>query len=284
MGLRFRKSIKIGKHTRINLSKSGVGLSTGLPGARISVNQKGIRKTLSIPGTGISYSDYSSHKSKKKKSPKKEENYNLPRLETKNVVQKIFSKNDPVNKSKELYNQGASYMENKDFQKAKECFQKAIDLDENNYYANLFLASILYDEANYKEAILKILDLEEKDLLGINILVNSYYKLNEYENVIELLKDSKDISDEYKFVLGMSYYNLEKYKKASEVFKSGPVLKRTYTEDVLNFKYYLGMSYLKLDDIEKAKRQFVKIYENNSDFKDIVEIAQNMNFAVGEHI
>lgn len=60
MGLSFRKSIKIGKNTRINLSKSGVGLSTGVKGARISVGPKGVRKTIGIPGTGIYHTEQKS--------------------------------------------------------------------------------------------------------------------------------------------------------------------------------------------------------------------------------
>ena len=56
MGLRFRKSIKVGKNTRINLSKSGVGFSVGTKGARVTKKAGGgTRTTLSVPGTGISY-------------------------------------------------------------------------------------------------------------------------------------------------------------------------------------------------------------------------------------
>lgn len=44
MGFSFRKSIKIGKNTRINLSsKGGVGFSTGVKGARVSVNRQGAK-------------------------------------------------------------------------------------------------------------------------------------------------------------------------------------------------------------------------------------------------
>lgn len=45
MGFRFRRSIKLGKHTRLNLSKSGVGISTGVKGFRVSAGPKGIRTT-----------------------------------------------------------------------------------------------------------------------------------------------------------------------------------------------------------------------------------------------
>ena len=55
MGMRFRKSFG-GKHFRVTLSKSGVGYSCGVKGARITRTASGrTRKTASIPGSGISY-------------------------------------------------------------------------------------------------------------------------------------------------------------------------------------------------------------------------------------
>ena len=75
MGLRFRKSIKLGGGFRLNLSKSGVGYSWGTKGFRISKSAKGrTRKTFSVPGTGISYST-SSGKSKRRKSTTAKQNY-----------------------------------------------------------------------------------------------------------------------------------------------------------------------------------------------------------------
>ena len=56
MGLRFRKSIKLGKHTRLNLNKKSFGVSFGGKGARFTLNSKGRRtSTFGIPGTGLSY-------------------------------------------------------------------------------------------------------------------------------------------------------------------------------------------------------------------------------------
>lgn len=53
MGAFFRKSIKLGKHTRLNLSKSGIGISTGVKGARVGINSKG--KAYVSGGTGGVY-------------------------------------------------------------------------------------------------------------------------------------------------------------------------------------------------------------------------------------
>ena len=60
MGLRYRKSIKLGP-MRINLSKSGIGWSVGVKGARFTKKANGgYRTTMSVPGTGVSYvKDYS---------------------------------------------------------------------------------------------------------------------------------------------------------------------------------------------------------------------------------
>ncbi|SFE90725.1 Protein of unknown function [Bacillus sp. OV194] len=60
MGFGFRKSFKIAPGVRLNVSKSGIGASVGGRGLRYSVNSRGSRVTASIPGTGLSYSKYSS--------------------------------------------------------------------------------------------------------------------------------------------------------------------------------------------------------------------------------
>ena len=53
---RFRKSIKLGPGVRLNVSKTGLGASMGVRGARRSFHSSG-RKTASvgIPGTGLGY-------------------------------------------------------------------------------------------------------------------------------------------------------------------------------------------------------------------------------------
>lgn len=55
MGFNFRKSINLGFGSRLNLSKSGIGTSIGIKGARIGAGPKGTRVTGSVPGTGLYY-------------------------------------------------------------------------------------------------------------------------------------------------------------------------------------------------------------------------------------
>ena len=41
MGFYFKKSKNITKNTKLNFSKSGIGISTGVKGARVGVSSKG---------------------------------------------------------------------------------------------------------------------------------------------------------------------------------------------------------------------------------------------------
>jgi len=56
MGLRIRRSIRLGRGVRLNLAKGGVSLSVGGRGLTQNFSRRGVRTTLGIPGTGISYS------------------------------------------------------------------------------------------------------------------------------------------------------------------------------------------------------------------------------------
>jgi restriction system protein len=65
MGITFRKSIRLGKFARINLSNKGIsGISVGVRGARIGVNSRGTYLGASIPGTGLSAQHYLSKNSR----------------------------------------------------------------------------------------------------------------------------------------------------------------------------------------------------------------------------
>ncbi|MBP5606033.1 MAG: DUF4236 domain-containing protein [Ruminiclostridium sp.] len=84
MGLRFHKSISLFKGVKLNLSKSGVGVSLGTKGARYSINTNGKRQaTFGIPGTGLSYvKSFSSGKKKKSTSEAKTKNDEIQKKKT----------------------------------------------------------------------------------------------------------------------------------------------------------------------------------------------------------
>lgn len=54
--VRFRRSVKLAPGVRLNVSKSGLGMSFGGPGLRYTIGPNGRRtRTIGIPGTGVSY-------------------------------------------------------------------------------------------------------------------------------------------------------------------------------------------------------------------------------------
>lgn len=56
MGLRFRKSISIIPGVKLNFGKSGMSVSTGIPGFRKTFHTSGrVTTSVGIPGTGLSY-------------------------------------------------------------------------------------------------------------------------------------------------------------------------------------------------------------------------------------
>lgn len=74
MGIRYRKSINLGKGFRVNMSKTGPGFSWGGKGYRITKTANGnIRGTAYIPGTGISYQKDFGNPHKKIKTPSKKQ-------------------------------------------------------------------------------------------------------------------------------------------------------------------------------------------------------------------
>lgn len=68
MGLRFRKSIKLFKGVKLNIGKTGVSISAGVPGFRKTFHSSGrVTTSVGIPGTGIYYVDTKSPNKKDKK-------------------------------------------------------------------------------------------------------------------------------------------------------------------------------------------------------------------------
>lgn len=82
MSLRFRRSIKLIPGVRLNFGASTIGLSVGVPGARISVNSRGdVYSSAGIPGTGIYNVERSSLRRSRSRRPsaQRQEIYEAPK-------------------------------------------------------------------------------------------------------------------------------------------------------------------------------------------------------------
>lgn len=69
MGFRFYQSFPLGKLLRLNVSKSGLSLGIGPPGFNINLGRRGVRRTVGLPGSGLSYQDSRSWRSLGQPSP-----------------------------------------------------------------------------------------------------------------------------------------------------------------------------------------------------------------------
>jgi hypothetical protein len=57
MGFRYRKSLRLARGMRLNLTGRGLSsFSVGRPGSTLNFGQNGVRGTVGIPGSGLSYS------------------------------------------------------------------------------------------------------------------------------------------------------------------------------------------------------------------------------------
>jgi hypothetical protein len=80
MGFRFQRRIRLIPGVRLNVSKSGLGLSLGPRGSTVSVGQSGLYGNAGLPGTGLSFRQKLNTKNNQaiRKSYRKEfENYLL---------------------------------------------------------------------------------------------------------------------------------------------------------------------------------------------------------------
>ena len=61
-GIRYHKQINLGKFLRLNISKTGIGLSVGIRGLRYTRGSSGTFLTVGLPGSGLRYQKKLSNK------------------------------------------------------------------------------------------------------------------------------------------------------------------------------------------------------------------------------
>jgi hypothetical protein len=68
VGFRFRRSLKLLPGVKLNLSGGGASISLGTRGFHYTVSSKGSRVTVGIPGTGLSWTEYTPHRTRRQTS------------------------------------------------------------------------------------------------------------------------------------------------------------------------------------------------------------------------
>lgn len=185
MGFRYRKSINIGGGFRINISKSGVGYSWGAKGYRVTKTAKGnIRKTTTLPGTGLSYVEEVSNN-------KKKDNFN-----NHNSTNNTLNSNTYDNQ--EIKNNLISNFSSENLQDIVNLANRSIRL---NKLANLFLVvSIFFSFTNLGFLVMTILSFIFKVFVKKKGRVNLEYFIDDDQlnNISEKIKPFLSISDSSK--------------------------------------------------------------------------------------
>jgi tetratricopeptide (TPR) repeat protein len=129
MGFRFYKSVSVGKGLRVGVSKTGIGLSFGAKGARYSVHSSGrTRKTIGIPGSGMSYVQYRSSKTGARSSNRPRQP--VSQTATPDVLASLLKVPIFAPKQEKLYVKGVlATMGSQDFAGATHAFRECISRD-----------------------------------------------------------------------------------------------------------------------------------------------------------
>lgn len=242
MGFRFFKSIKIMDGLRLNISKNGIGFSSGVKGAHISTNAKGTYLNLSLPGTGLGY------------------------------TQKLVDKGVGVN-FKDLFNkkndqiintQEKKQVENKVNQTALVTNEDSLQI-VNNYHQLLEINTCLYKQSanvvskdvfdksieqnQNKEQYQKLIDGDEDAIENIIAQFLQTLQLDYQTNVNYELEDHilfVDIDLPEIEMLEKTYPTLMQDGKLLYKEKSLTTLKQEYCDTVLSLPIYLAASFFNL--------------------------------------
>ncbi len=95
MPLRFRRTIKVAPGVKLNLSKSGVSTTVGTKNLKFNFGKRGVKRTVSIPGTGIQEVDYIDKKNKTESEKEKEK-----RADAREKRHERLQENDPAERAR----------------------------------------------------------------------------------------------------------------------------------------------------------------------------------------
>jgi len=169
---------------------------------------------------------------------------------------------------------GNEYYDKGDYDKAIDCYQKAIDIkpDDEAYY-NM---GIVYDaKGDYDKAIeyyQKAIELNPNDNETYYNMGNAYYNKGDYEKAIECYQKAIEINpdDEAYYNMGLAYYNKGDYEKAIECYQKAIEIN---PDD--EAYYNMGIVYDAKGDYDKA----IEYYQKAIDIQPNDEAYNNMGIA-----
>lgn len=174
MGFRYRKSINLGGGFRINLSKSGIGYSWGTKGYRVTKTARGTtRKTYSIPGTGLSYTQESGRSNNRNSTPARSRRNNLQPSQQNNYRQQPI--NTPYEPSRAIKSGDVAQFQTVEANNIVASIHRTITL---NLWGTVFIWCVLLMFVNPLLAILPIAGIVMKILARTAAVVDLEYSFD----------------------------------------------------------------------------------------------------------
>ena len=258
MGIRFRKSIKLGDLVKINISKTGLSATVGKKGASINLGSKGTYLNLSptavgVKGTGVSYRQkitggYSNliGAIANKKSESKNEK------EIKEVDTSVIDKyNEELETNTHLY----KYTDNVS---SKEELLKRINEFDSESSKEIYSLAQEGDEETIESLIGTFLNN-----LELNFEVKANYELEENILYVDLdLPEIENFKDEYPVLSN----NEVVYKK-----KTSNELRKEYGDTVMSLGIYLSSNFFNISGYinEIVLSAFTTKRNSDGDLKDV---------------
>lgn len=90
MGLRYRRRVRVSKNTHLNVGTQKASVSVGKPGLTVNASRRGVRATVGLPGTGLSYVTKQAGGSRKKGSLAEELFYALAIVLVLGAIKLVF--------------------------------------------------------------------------------------------------------------------------------------------------------------------------------------------------
>jgi len=291
-------SIRLGKYFRLNLSGSGINLSGGIKGFRLSVGPRGIKQTVTIPGTGRRSTKTIFLFKKKRKNSKKIAKKHTKEVSTKiekqeesedltlRMVKRGFSLSSKVHKANKQVNEAIKLYEEEAYEASLEALEQASGYLPEDDEIKVYIGVLNYLYIEDYVAALKAFEGLDQTVFDEDMLLamaECYYEVEKYEQSIKLLEsiqlpEGDDDEIDFKILLAKNHLKVENDELAVEILKMVIGRKRKMTEDLLEAHYYLGIGYMHLGNIEKAKAKMVKVYTEDSDYEEIESVMKDLAF------
>ncbi|HHV07477.1 MAG TPA: DUF4236 domain-containing protein [Firmicutes bacterium] len=312
MGWRFRRSIRIGKGTRINISKSGVGMSVGGKVLRAGVGPRGAYRTFRIPGTGLYHMEHLG--TGKERGSAKQHNHDVTTAAVSSLPPELAPKAKAVGClavvvslillfvwwPAGLLALGVSiYLRaNTPSARARKCFLKAqkaqakgeIEEAVSEYQQVLALVpdvpAVFYNLAylyweqgllrEAKEALETYLGFQPEDYSTKYSLAVLLRQQGDLDSALELLNElPPEVRNEVPVINARAgiYLKQNKPELALAVLETGPWRQKKNMDQVtMEYRYLMAQTLLAVGKNKRALTQLRRLFTQDPNYKDVAEL------------